>query len=93
MDIMAAILKITKEGILKTQIMYKANLSFTQLNDYLKFMLNNNLINQTNIEGKEVYVVTEKGIDFLQRHNELTKLLKTCSNGNKGTIPPHHLKT
>ena len=93
MDIMTEILKIAKEGILKTQIMYKANLSFTQLNDYLKFMLNNNLINQTNIEGKEVYVVTEKGIDFLQRHNELTKLLKTCSNGNKGAIPPHHLKT
>jgi len=93
MDIMTEILKITKEGILKTQIMYKANLSFTQLNDYLKFMLNNNLIKITNIEGKEVYVVTEKGIDFLQRHNELTKLLKTRSNGNKGTIPLHHLKT
>jgi predicted transcriptional regulator len=93
MDIMTEILKIAKEGILKTQIMYKANLSFTQLNDYLKFMLNNNLINQTNIEGKEVYVITEKGLNFLQRHNELTKLLKTRSNGNKGTIPPNHLKT
>ena len=93
MDIMTEILKVAKEGILKTQIMYKANLSFTQLNDYLKFMLNNNLINQTNIEGKEVYVVTEKGLDFLQRHNELTKLLKTSSNGNKGKIPLYHLKT
>ena len=93
MDIMTEILEITKEGILKTQIMYKANLSFTQLNDYLKFMLNNNLINQTNIEGKEVYIVTEKGLNFLQRHNELTKLLKTRRNGNKGAIPPNHLKT
>jgi predicted transcriptional regulator len=93
MDIMTEILKVAKEGILKTQIMYKANLSFTQLNDYLKFMLNNNLINQTHIEGKEVYVVTEKGLAFLQRHNELTKLLKTSSNGNKGRIPLYHLKT
>ena len=87
MSIMAQILEITKEGILKTQIMYKANLSFTQLNDYLKFMLNNNLINQTNIEGKEVYVVTEKGLNFLHGHNELTKLLKTISKGNGRKIP------
>ena len=39
---MADILEIAKEGTLKTQIMYKANLSFTQLSDYLSFMLNNN---------------------------------------------------
>ena len=57
---MADILEIAKEGTLKTQIMYKANLSFTQLNDYLKFMLYNNLITQTNHDGKEVYVITEK---------------------------------
>lgn len=86
-------LEIAKEGILKTQIMYKANLSFTQLNDYLKFALDNDLISQTNIEGKEVYVVTEKGLDFVQRHNELTKLLKTCSDGNKGKLPSNHFKT
>ena len=86
-------LEIAKEGILKTQIMYKANLSFTQLNDYLKFALDNDLISQTNIEGKEVYFVTEKGLDFLQRHNELTKLLKTCSDRNKGKLAPNHLRT
>ena len=58
---MAKILEIAKEGTLKTQIMYKANLSFTQLNDYLSFMLNNSLIILTIDNGKEVYVVTEKG--------------------------------
>jgi predicted transcriptional regulator len=85
---LADILEIAKEGTLKTQIMNKAHLSFTQLNDYLKFTLNNDLINQTNIEGSEVYVITEKGLDFLQKHSELTKLLKTCSKGNKDKIPP-----
>ena len=42
--IIAEILEIAKEGILKTQIMYRANLSFTQLNEYLKFMLKINLL-------------------------------------------------
>ena len=44
-DIMADIIEIAREGTLKTQIMYKANLSFTQLNNYVAFLLNNNLIN------------------------------------------------
>ena len=33
--IIAEILEIAREGTLKTQVMYRANLSFTQLNDYL----------------------------------------------------------
>jgi predicted transcriptional regulator len=69
-------LEIAKEGSIKTQIMYKANLSFTQLNDYIDFLLNNDLIKQTSSDGKEVYVITEKGMDFLQVHKELVQLLK-----------------
>ena len=72
-------LEIAKEGSLKTQIMYKANLSFTQLNDYLGFLLDNGFITQacrTSSDGKEVYVITEKGVDFLQVHRELVRLLK-----------------
>jgi predicted transcriptional regulator len=72
-------LEIAKEGSLKTQIMYKANLSFTQLNDYLDFLLNNGFITQasrTSSDSKEVYVITEKGVDFLQVHRELVRLLK-----------------
>ena len=82
---MAEIIEIARGGTLKTQIMYKANLSFTQLNDYLSFMLNNNLITQTSHYGKEVYSVTEKGHDFLQKHNELIRLLKTRDIIKKST--------
>ena len=74
---MAQILEITKEGTLKTQIMYKANLSFTQLNDYLQFLVKNNLVTHKTREGKEVYIITLKGFNFLQVHNELLQLLRT----------------
>ena len=74
---MAQILEITKEGTLKTQIMYKANLSFTQLNDYLQFMVKHNLITHKTREGREVYVITIKGFNFLQMHSELLQLLRT----------------
>ena len=91
--IIAEILEIAKEGTLKTQIMYKANLSFTQLNDYLGFMLKISLMDKTVENDREVYKSTEKGQDFLQRYREINELLKDESNGYKNNvkIPPSHL--
>jgi predicted transcriptional regulator len=57
--------------------MYKANLSFTQLNDYLEFMITNNLMVQNSGGGKEIYVAIGKGLDFLRRHSELVELFKS----------------
>jgi len=91
--IIAEILEIAKEGTLKTQIMYKANLSFAQLNEYLKFMLKIKLMEKLVNSGKDIYIATDKGLDFLQRQSELTELLKTEEekprNGVK--IPPANL--
>jgi predicted transcriptional regulator len=90
--IIAEILEIAKEGTLKTQIMYRANLSFTQLNDYLKFMLKTDLLKKFVERGKTVYAATEKGLDFLQRHCELTELLKENEKSkNNVKIPPQKL--
>jgi predicted transcriptional regulator len=81
------------DGALKTQIMYKANLSFTQLNEYLKFILKIGLVDKILQNGREKYKTTPKGMDFLQRYREITELLKNgngnCKNGVK--IPPPQL--
>jgi predicted transcriptional regulator len=91
--IIAEILEIAKEGTLKTQIMYKANLSFAQLTEYLKFMLKIKLIQKLDHQGKDVYIATDKGLDFLQRQCELTELLKTDEEKpkNGAKIPPANL--
>jgi hypothetical protein len=56
----------------------------------------NPLARQADANGKEVYIVTEKGLDFLQRHSELTELLKgeneNGTNGKNGVkLPPQNL--
>ena len=91
--IIAEILEIAKEGTLKTQVMYKANLSFAQLTEYLKFMLKIKLIQKLDHQGKDVYITTDKGLDFLQRQCELTELLKTEEEKpkNGARIPPASL--
>jgi predicted transcriptional regulator len=92
LDIIAEITQISKEGALKTQIMYKANLSFAQLNDYLKLLTNLNILEKLSNDGKDVYIATKKGLNFLQRHQEIIDLLcenQTTKNGVK--IPPYAL--
>jgi predicted transcriptional regulator len=93
--IIAEILEIAREGVLKTQIMYRANLSFTQLNEYIRFMLKNELLNKVVSNDKEVYKASTKGLNFLQRYHEITDLLKTENENYKNNVnipPPHILK-
>ncbi len=74
--IMAEILSIARMGALKTQIMYRANLSFEQLSEYLGLLTRKNLLEKTERDGKELYKATEKGLTFTERHNALSELLK-----------------
>ncbi|MGD8546155.1 MAG: winged helix-turn-helix domain-containing protein, partial [Candidatus Bathyarchaeota archaeon] len=53
--IMAEILEIAADGALKTQIMYKANLSFTQLNNYLEFMQEIDVMKKVKENNKDIY--------------------------------------
>ena len=91
--IIAEIIDIARDGSLKTQIMYRANLSFTQLNDYLRFIVGIGLLEKITENGKEIYHATEKGIDFLQRYREINELLKVNGDSYKNNIkiPPQHL--
>ena len=89
--IMAEILEISRNGTLKTQIMYKANLSFAQLNEYLRFMLKTQLLNKFNANRKDVYGVTKKGEEFLFRHTNLKELIKEEKCKNQVKMPPANL--
>ena len=92
--IVAKILELAKGGTLKTQLMYLANLSFTQLNDYLEFMLKISLLEKVEVNDKAIYRATDKGLDFLQRYREINELLRTEEENNSKNhvkIPPSHL--
>ena len=81
--IIAEILEIAKDGTLKTQIMYKANLSFSQLNEYLNFLVGLNLLECKKTGGKMVYKTTEKGMKYLDNYKEILQLLKNTKNNIK----------
>jgi len=73
--IIAEILQIAKGGSLKTPIMYKANLGFAQLNEYLSFLLGMKLLEVVKEGGKTIYKTTPKGLKYLQSYLEISALL------------------
>jgi len=88
--IMAEILEVAIDGALKTQVMYRANLSFAQLNEYLKLMLDIKLLETVKNTERTFYKTTAKGVRYLQSYREIRDLLKKergssePSNGNGG---------
>ena len=74
--IIAEILAIAKDGSLKTQIMYRANLSFAQLNEYLNFLLKRELIKVDTENNKTLYKTTSKGVKYLENYEEISNLLR-----------------
>ncbi|MBT8172045.1 winged helix-turn-helix domain-containing protein [Candidatus Bathyarchaeota archaeon] len=82
--IIAEILTIAKEFCLKTQIMYRANLSFAQLNEYLSFLTNINLLKIQNDNKKNVYKTSAKGEKYLEKYKDISDILgRKEYNSNK----------
>jgi predicted transcriptional regulator len=74
--IMAEIIGIAKKGSSKTHIMFKVNLSFSQLNQYLSLLSNTDLLEKIAINGKVIYHVTPKGLEFIERQQRVIDLIK-----------------
>ena len=61
-EIIGEMLRIGANGAGKTEIMYSANMSYSQIQKYLKFLLAQGLIHKVELGNPNVtYVVTEKG--------------------------------
>jgi len=70
LQIIASILVIASKRAKKTQIMYQANLSYKLLCRYLQEVQGAGLVS---FENEECYVLTAKGKEFLNKHEEYSK--------------------
>ena len=86
--IIAEILAIAKDGSLKTQIMYRANLSFAQLNEYLNFLLKRELVKVDTENARTLYKTTSKGVKYLENYEEISNLLRREKENPVKAKPP-----
>jgi predicted transcriptional regulator len=68
---------LAQRGPLKvTHIMYKANVNFSVLKEYLDFLLKQGLVEERTIRKQRiVYAVTQRGITVLKYFKELKQVL------------------
>ena len=71
-DIIMEILKLAKNGELKTRIMYKARLSFSQLEQYLNALKEADFIT----EESGIWKTTEKGLHVIEACKICQRLIK-----------------
>jgi predicted transcriptional regulator len=75
LQIFAEILELCRKPQVKTQVMHKANLSYTLLQDYLMQLQKQKLLEVH--QSKKKYLTTEKGREFLQKWTVLQQLITT----------------
>jgi predicted transcriptional regulator len=75
LEIMADMLRLGEAG--KTEIMYSANMSYFQLQKYLNFLLERNLIDKVMLGNPSVtYRVTKKGLRILKSIDAILEVLE-----------------
>lgn len=80
MEIMNEILLLSENGAKKTQLLYKSNLSYTLLNNYLNYLLEKDILEEQLISDRgtinKLYKPTKKGLDLLNDFKKIFNTLK-----------------
>jgi predicted transcriptional regulator len=78
-DIVAEILRTARGGGIKTHIMYKAKLSYSQINAYLQVLVEKGFLENTTVSERRhlvtVYRTTPKGLQYVNNLDAVNQLL------------------
>ena len=82
-EIIADMLKVGENGAGKTEIMYSANMSYSQIQKYLGYLMAQGFIDRMQMGNPSVtYQVTDSGLKLLQLINSIKEMLGLDDNDN-----------
>jgi predicted transcriptional regulator len=81
--IIAEILEMARDGEFKSNIMWKAGLSYLMLNGYLKLMTASGLLYESALNNKIIFKTSKRGLKFLYHCSEIMYILKSDDAENK----------
>ena len=80
-EIIADMLKVGENGAGKTEIMYSANMSYSQIQKYLGYLIAQGFIDKMKMGNPSVtYRVTDNGLKLLQSINSIREMLGLDDN-------------
>ena len=82
-EIIADMLRVGENGAGKTEIMYSANMSYSQIQKYLEYLVNQGFINKVNMDNTMIaYQVTDTGMKLLRAIDTLMAMLEPDKTKN-----------
>jgi predicted transcriptional regulator len=75
--IIADMLRVGEKGAGKTEIMYTANMSYSQIQKYLEYLVSQGFVNKVNLDNTMVaYQVTDSGFKLLRAIDNLVAMME-----------------
>jgi predicted transcriptional regulator len=76
-DLLIATEQSGQEGIKTTSLLTKANLSHSRLSKFLENLTGSGLINRIEFDGKNTFVITEKGRQYLESYSKFSSIAES----------------
>lgn len=80
-EIIADMLRVGENGAGKTEIMYTANMSYSQIQKYLDYLVGQGFINKVEMDNTMIaYQVTDNGLKLLKAIDTLMEMLESSNS-------------
>ena len=66
-----------RSGVAITALCQKSNLSHGRLQNFLSTLTGSGLINQIKFDGKNTFVITEKGSQYLEQYKKFSEIAES----------------
>jgi predicted transcriptional regulator len=76
-DLLTAAEQSGQQGIKTTSLLTKANLSHSRLSKFLENLTGSGLINKIEFDGKNTFVITEKGRQYLESYSKFSSIAES----------------
>ena len=76
-DLLTATEQSGQQGIKTTSLLTKANLSHSRLSKFLENLTGSGLINRIEFDGKNTFVITEKGRQYLESYSKFSSIAES----------------
>ena len=76
-DVLTITYESNRSGIKTTSLLTKANLSHSRLEKFVKNLTGAGLINKIEYDGKNVFVITEKGRQYLEQYRKFADVAES----------------
>ena len=76
-NILDNVLKTGQSGVQVTSLIRQSNLSHSRFTSFVNKLTTSGLINKIEVDGKKVFIVTEKGRVYLEEYKKFSNVTET----------------